>query len=82
MRQGWIRALLFGTAFLPAFSPQAAENWPGYEGRLHQSSSAVDLAPGSLSVAWSRRFNLLVPVNETRIWGDFGQAVGSRAVVG
>src|SRR5207248_275906 len=57
---------------LPASAPQVSENWPGYEGRLHQSSSSIDISPESFSVAWSRRFNIMVPVNETRIWGDYG----------
>src|ERR1041384_3288274 len=64
--------LLLGAILLPAFSPATQEFWPGYEGRLHQSASAVDLSPASLTLAWSRRFSTLVPVNEPRIWGDQG----------
>ncbi|MBV8880497.1 MAG: hypothetical protein JO332_11065 [Planctomycetaceae bacterium] len=62
--------ILLAAVLLP--SVPAAEQWPGYEGRLHQSSSAVGLDPSTLSVAWSRRFSVLVPVNEGRIWGDPG----------
>jgi hypothetical protein len=64
--------LLLAAALLPGFASLAPESWPGYEGRLHQSSSAVDVSPATLSVAWTRRFDQLVPVNEGRIWGDHG----------
>ena len=39
---------------------------------LAASSSSIDVPPATLSVAWSRRFNVLVLVNEARIWGDPG----------
>jgi hypothetical protein len=65
---------------LGAVAPRAPESWPGYEGRLHQSSSSVDIPPAGLTVAWSRRFDVLVPVNEGRIWGDPG-TMHSRNVV-
>ncbi|OGS21975.1 MAG: hypothetical protein A2252_00335 [Elusimicrobia bacterium RIFOXYA2_FULL_39_19] len=32
-----------------------AENWPGYEGTLHQNSSAIDIS-GSLQLNWEKRF--------------------------
>ncbi len=64
--------VILGIILLGAVAPQAPESWPGYEGRLHQSSSSVDIPPSGLTLAWSRRFNVLVPVNETRIWGDQG----------
>jgi hypothetical protein len=57
---------------LGAVAPQSPESWPGYEGRLHQSASGVDIPPAGLALAWSRRFDVLVPVNEGRIWGDPG----------
>ncbi|HVE42872.1 MAG TPA: hypothetical protein VNM14_23530 [Planctomycetota bacterium] len=64
--------VVLGVILLGAYAPQAPESWPGYEGRLHQSSSSVDIPPSGLQLAWSRRFDILVPVNEARIWGDPG----------
>ena len=55
----------------------AAENWPGYEGTLHQSSSAVDVVPGTLSVKWSRRFNQLVKADDGRIQSWCGVNAGA-----
>src|SRR5436190_5380256 len=72
MRHVSVFGLVVLAALLPAFAPAPQESWPGYEGRLHQSASGVDIAPSGLRVAWSRRFDILVPVNETRIWGDPG----------
>ena len=61
-------------------TPPAPESWPGYEGRLHQSASAVDIDPSGLAVRWTRRFATMVPVDESRIWGDHG-TMSSRNLV-
>jgi len=69
-RHAALSILLLG--LLTGISVPTSESWPGYEGRLHQSSSAVDIAPEGLAVRWTRRFATLVPVDEARIWGDQG----------
>jgi hypothetical protein len=74
------RAAIPALLLLLGSAPQAPESWPGYEGRLHQSASAVDIDPAGLSVLWTRRFATMVPVNEARIWGDHG-TMSSRNLV-
>lgn len=52
-----------------------AENWPGWEGLFHQSSSAIDISctTGTYEVKWDKRF---VPIwitglNQTTYCGHF-----------
>ena len=53
----WTIALLLIGAFA------TGENWPGYEGTLHQNASAVDVSPAGLAVLWERQFNYPVVTN-------------------
>ena len=60
----WEHVMAFKTAMLTvllcAMFPIAAcaENWPGWEGLFHQSSSAIDIScvPETYEVKWDKRF--------------------------
>ncbi|MBN1809411.1 MAG: PKD domain-containing protein [Planctomycetes bacterium] len=53
-------------------APEArAENWPGYEGLRHQSSSPVPIE-GTLVVAWDKRYSNLSYIPDSTTWGITG----------
>ena len=58
-----------------------AENWPGYEGLRHQSSSPMEIA-GTLEVAWQHHFTDMVIIPDGQNWtAGEGQMYSRNLVV-
>jgi len=65
------RCLSTGLVLLFAMTVARAENWPGYEGLRHQSSSPIEVS-GVLGVKWENSYTNLSYIPVATTWGITG----------